>query len=614
MKIVSFSTSSYKVSTEISKVIIIQVKLISYPEEVELIAKMAGLICYSGEKVFEEIKDKASLKTDEYLEAIIKSGHLSILEHNVFVFYVSGISRACYDKKTEVYTKDGWKLFENLKKEDLFLTRDADDTVEFQKAERFIRYKYSGEMHHYKSQSFDLVVTPDHNLYLRRYELKKGESKAFKLYKSNEFPQQRMTMDKVIRHKVEIDDLLTIKGYNYIRKDNQGNDYTVTTPDLILKREHFIQFLAWYLSEGSLYYNPNENSYRMTISQSSIKKSNRKEIEEIIWKLGCTPTILKNQIVFKNQTLGNFLEKLGKSFEKYIPFDLLKDFNDKYARIFLETYVKGNGTVEKSGHVRIYTTSKKLANQIQVLCFIAGFTANIWIDDRIGLKRTIGEKHFENKRICYVVSLSKGKRNRNPVLKMNKHFSEVSYDDYVYCVEVSKFHNLFVRRNGIAIWCGNCSHQLVRKRIASFSQQSQRYVNAENFEYVIPEEINKSSFGDKYKEIVNQTHELYQEMVNNGVPKEDARYILPNATSTQLIVSMNGHSLIDLLVRRICERSQWEIRELAERMLEEVKKVAPAIFKNLGAFCDFYGYCPENSHSCGRVPTIDELKEKASLK
>ncbi|GAH21218.1 unnamed protein product, partial [marine sediment metagenome] len=67
--------------------------MISYPEEAELIAKMAGLICYSGEKVFEEIKEKASLKTDEYLEAIIKSGHLSILEHNVFVFYVSGISR-----------------------------------------------------------------------------------------------------------------------------------------------------------------------------------------------------------------------------------------------------------------------------------------------------------------------------------------------------------------------------------------------------------------------------------------------------------------------------------------------------------------------------------------
>ncbi|MHA1202362.1 MAG: FAD-dependent thymidylate synthase [Candidatus Heimdallarchaeaceae archaeon] len=593
---------------------IIQVKLISYPKEAELIAKMAGLICYSSEKVFEEIRDKASLKTDEYLEAIIKAGHLSILEHNVFVFYVTGISRACYDKKTEVYTKDGWKFFENLKKEDLFLTRDINGSVEFQSAERFIKYKYHGKMHHYTSQNFDLVVTPDHNLLLRRYELKKGENREFKLQKSNDFPQQRMTMDKRIRHTVEMDDYFIVKGYNYVRKNKIGKDYTVSTPDLMLKRKYFMQFLAWYLSEGSLYYNPKENSYRIVISQSSAKKSNRKEIEDVIRKLGCTPTILQNQIAFKNQTLGKFLKVLGKSFEKYIPLNLFEEFNDKYAKLFLETYVKGDGTKEKNGHMRIYTTSTKLANQIQILCFIAGYTGSIWIDDRIGLKRTIGKIHFENKRICYIVSISKGKRNRTPVLKMNKHFSEVSYDDYVYCVEVPKFNTLFVRRNGLAIWCGNCSHQLVRKRIASFSQQSQRYVDAENFEYVIPEEINKSTYGEKYKEIVNQTHELYQEMVNDGIPKEDARYILPNATSTQLIVSMNGHSLIDLLVRRICQRSQWEIRELAERMLEEVKKVAPAIFKNLGAFCDFYGYCPENSHSCGRAPTIDELKEKASLK
>lgn len=193
-------------------------------------------------------------------------------------------------------------------------------------------------------------------------------------------------------------------------------------------------------------------------------------------------------------------------------------------------------------------------------------------------------------------------------LKPDEYLEAIIKSGHLSIIE----HNVFVFYvSGIS---RVTSHQLVRKRIASFSQQSQRYVNAENFEYIIPDEINRSSFGEKYKEIVNQTHELYQEMVSNGIPKEDARYILPNATSTQLIVSMNGHSLIDLLVRRICQRSQWEIQELAERMLEEVKKVAPAIFKNLGAYCDFHGYCPENSHSCGRAPTLDELKEKAALK
>ena len=152
------------------------------------------------------------------------------------------------------------------------------------------------------------------------------------------------------------------------------------------------------------------------------------------------------------------------------------------------------------------------------------------------------------------------------------------------------------------------SHQLVRKRIASYSQQSQRYVSAENFKAVIPETIKDSDFIDDYNQKLEECGNLYQKMVDGGVPKEDARFILPGATTTQLIVSMNAHSLIDFFVQRLCVRSQWEIRQLAELMLDEVRKVSPLIFKDLGAYCDFYGYCPENDKSCGRIPTLNEIK------
>ncbi len=152
------------------------------------------------------------------------------------------------------------------------------------------------------------------------------------------------------------------------------------------------------------------------------------------------------------------------------------------------------------------------------------------------------------------------------------------------------------------------SHQLVRKRIASYSQQSQRYVSAENFKAIIPETIKDSGFIDDYNQKLEECGNLYQKMVDGGVPKEDARFILPGATTTQLIVSMNAHSLIDFFVQRLCVRSQWEIRQLAELMLDEVRKVSPLIFKDLGAYCDFYGYCPENDKSCGRIPTLNEIK------
>lgn len=197
-----------------------------------------------------------------------------------------------------------------------------------------------------------------------------------------------------------------------------------------------------------------------------------------------------------------------------------------------------------------------------------------------------------------------------------KEKASIKPDEYLAAI-VKSGHLSIIEHNVFVFYVSGLSrvtsHQLVRKRIASFSQQSQRYVNAENFDYITPEKIKNSDFHKDYTRIVKETHELYQKMVDNGINKEDARYILPNATSTQMIVSMNAHALIDLLVRRLCIRSQWEIQELAERMLEEVTKVAPTIFRNLGAFCDFYGYCPENSHSCGKSPTIDELREKAGL-
>ncbi len=155
-----------------------------------------------------------------------------------------------------------------------------------------------------------------------------------------------------------------------------------------------------------------------------------------------------------------------------------------------------------------------------------------------------------------------------------------------------------------------CSHQLVRKRIASFSQQSQRYVNAENFKVVIPDKIKNSDFYDEYKNISEALFNFYQKMINNNIPKEDARYILPNATSTQLILSMNAHALIEFFARRICTRAQKEIRTLAIKMLKEVRKVAPTLFKETGAFCEFFGYCPEGDKSCGKELTLEELKEK----
>lgn len=155
------------------------------------------------------------------------------------------------------------------------------------------------------------------------------------------------------------------------------------------------------------------------------------------------------------------------------------------------------------------------------------------------------------------------------------------------------------------------THQLVRHRIASYSQQSQRYVNESNFEYIVPPSIAKNQRSiSKFTNLMTSINRVYNELIDAGIPKEDARYILPNATETKIIVTFNVRSLLHFFSLRCCNRAQWEIRILANLMLAEVKKVAPLLFKKAGSTCKQKGYCPEGKMSCGIAPTLDFLLDK----
>ena len=156
------------------------------------------------------------------------------------------------------------------------------------------------------------------------------------------------------------------------------------------------------------------------------------------------------------------------------------------------------------------------------------------------------------------------------------------------------------------------------------SQQSQRYVNMNEFEYVTPDSIRNKvgiwwneSEGmfttlKVYDQLMNYIQELYTEMVRAGIPEEDARYILPNATCTNIVVTMNARELMHFFAHRVCNRAQWEIRELANRMLELVKEVAPTIFANAGASCVATGRCPEKK-SCGKVKKSLNERERHEI-
>ena len=164
------------------------------------------------------------------------------------------------------------------------------------------------------------------------------------------------------------------------------------------------------------------------------------------------------------------------------------------------------------------------------------------------------------------------------------------------------------------------SHQLVRHRIASYSQQSQRYVKLDGFEYITPPAIkNDEEANAIYEEAMKASYDAYMKLseklkekyVSEGMDSkaaekkaiEDARYVFPNACETKIVVTMNARSLMNFFEHRCCERAQWEIRELADKMLLEVKKVAPVLFKKAGPHC-VKGPCSEGKMTCGDIINI----------
>lgn len=157
-----------------------------------------------------------------------------------------------------------------------------------------------------------------------------------------------------------------------------------------------------------------------------------------------------------------------------------------------------------------------------------------------------------------------------------------------------------------------CTHQLVRHRIASYSQQSQRYVHMEDFKFIIPPSIKKAGkeqwFIEKMKQIQDWYSELETSLEEEGYKGEDihqdARYLLPNAAETKIIVTMNARELLYFFKKRTCNRAQWEIRNMAKEMYKLVIPTAPSIFKHAGPDC-VTGVCHEGKMSCSKS---DEVK------
>lgn len=156
------------------------------------------------------------------------------------------------------------------------------------------------------------------------------------------------------------------------------------------------------------------------------------------------------------------------------------------------------------------------------------------------------------------------------------------------------------------------THQLVRHRIASYSQQSQRYVDGGGFEHVLPPAVARDPearerFLACMAEIGSAYRDIKAILERNGrtgsAANEDARFVLPQAAASRIVLTMNCRSLLNFFEHRCCTRAQWEIRAMAGEMLARCREVLPAVFRYAGARCERLGYCPEGEKfTCGRCP------------
>lgn len=150
-----------------------------------------------------------------------------------------------------------------------------------------------------------------------------------------------------------------------------------------------------------------------------------------------------------------------------------------------------------------------------------------------------------------------------------------------------------------------CSHELVRHRIASYSQQSQRHVSEAGFNFIEPPTIKaKPELSKSFEAFMDASQAFYKELCDAGVPKEDARFVLPNACETRIVVTMNARSLLNFFELRCCANAQWEIRALANEMLRLVREVAPTVFENAGPQCVSRLACSEGKRSCGKWKNV----------
>ncbi|BAU23163.1 anaerobic ribonucleoside-triphosphate reductase [Caldimicrobium thiodismutans] len=395
----------------------------------------------------------------------------------------------CYDEETEVLTVSGWKKFSELTFDDELFTRTMDGKIEIHKPIRIFEYDWDGELIRINHKSFDLLVTPNHRMFVKRWN---GKKWIYKFVEAKDFDPNR---DRIPKQSIwegeereyfilppvqimsgsgpetkfsdsEIEEIRNLKKegktiyqiasefncnpvtiYNICTKENYGNRERVyEAPPLKIKMDDWLKLLGIWLSEGST---DNENiapshGYRVTITQKNEKI--RKEIKELLNSLPFNYYEEGPNFVICNKQLWSYLRKFRNTYTKFIPKEI-KNLSKRQLKILFDWMVKGDGYIRKStGQIIYWTASDKLAEDFQEIVLKIGYISTI---KKIKKTLKIKGKQVHSNGV-WEISIQKSKDYRFRKHNIRKEY----YKGKVYCVEVPN-HIIMVRRNGKSTWCGN---------------------------------------------------------------------------------------------------------------------------------------------------------------
>jgi len=396
----------------------------------------------SAENKFIKSKLRGDMETFHHTNYTLSQTELRRMKHDMGVYAeketyiiespIEAIAE-CYDKETEVLTKDGWVLFKDVKYSDLIATMNPiSKKLEYQHPINIIK-RYSKDICYIKAQKIDFAVTENHNMALVRANNRRIGIDKIELIKVSDISNGQFTIIN-----------------SCVWEGEEKLFFNIGERKLSM--DMWLNFLGWFMSDGCL------NDYRghevFSISQSFSNNEQRDMIDDVLNSIGFKYNKNGSNYRIYDKEVYYELLKYGRyKKDRRVP-DYIKNLSSRQIGIYLEAYWQGDGTLESNGVTKSYCigVNEKMADDVQELIIKNGGNGAKLKKKPMGIHKYAG-RIIDSKQETFIVSSHK---NTNQIVTKNQIKKE-RYDDFVYCVNVPN-HIIMVRRNGRSSWCGNCGY------------------------------------------------------------------------------------------------------------------------------------------------------------